>query len=234
MTRVVLIRHTDDPEDDRVVTYLGKAGIETDIRRPFLGEALGEFDGSIAASVVYGGPFVVYEEDRHPFLREEHRWIERCIGAGVPLLGICQGAQSIARVLGAKVGPKPGEVCEFGYYELLPTPAGRGLIPDGLHVAQSHFHEFDLPKGANHLAGSRLFSQQAFRYGQATYGFQFHPEVTPAGFRRWQQAPWARYGKPGAQSQEEQNRLMARHDARQDRWFVSFLDRFFAPALAGT
>ena len=158
------------------------------------------------------GRFNVFEEDRHPFLHEEARWISQCMARSIPLLGICQGAQQIARVLGAAVGPKPGEPTEFGYYEITPSAEGREIFPEQLVVSQSHFHTFDIPAGATQLAGSALFPNQAFRHGETSYALQFHAEVTPEGFRRWQNAPWARYGKPGAQSREEQDRLMAAHD----------------------
>ena len=232
MARIVLIRHGDEPDDDRVVTYFRSKGLEPEIRKPFKGDTLGDVDSSVAASVVYGGPFSVFDEEKHPFLRDENRWIEQCMGNNVPLLGICQGAQSIARVLGAEVGPKPGEPHEFGYYELASTEAGRAFFPEKLVVCESHFHEFQIPAGADLLASSPLFPHQAFRYGEATFGFQFHAEVTPAGFRRWQQSEWASYGKPGAQSRAQQNEAMARHDLRQHKWFMGFLDRLFGAAAA--
>lgn len=232
MARIVLIRHGDEPDDDRVVAYFRSKGLEPEIRKPFKGEPLGDVDSSVAGSVVYGGPFNAFDEEKHPFLRDENRWIEQCTKNGVPLLGICQGAQSIARVLGAEVGPKDGEPHEFGYYEIAPTPAGRAIFPDKLVVCESHFHEFQVPAGAELLASSKLFAQQAFRYGAATFGFQFHGEVTPAGFRRWQQSAWAAYGKPGAQSRTEQDALMARHDRQQHIWFMGFLDRLFGDAVS--
>ena len=232
MGRIVLIRHGDDPDDDRVVAYFRSKGLEPDIKKPFKGEMLGEVDSSIAASVVYGGPFSVFDEDKHRFLHDENRWIEQCIRRDVPLLGICQGAQSIARVLGAQVGPKSGEPHEFGYYEIAATEAGRAFFPDKLVVCESHFHEFQVPAGADLLASSPLFAHQAFRYGAATFGFQFHAEVTPAGFRRWQQSDWAAYGKPGAQSRAQQDDAMARHDRRQHEWFMGFLDQLFGAAAA--
>lgn len=116
----------------------------------------------------------------------------------VPMLGICQGAQAIAHVLGAGVGPIPGDPHEFGYYPDYGTPAARNSIPEVLHVAQAHFHEFDLPVGAELLATGDPFPHQAFRYGEHTCAFQFHPDVTIAGFRRWQNAYWARLRQPGS------------------------------------
>lgn len=217
--------------DDRVVTYFRGHNVEPEIVRPFRGEHLGDVDGDVAGSVVYGGPFNVFETDEHPFLLDEHRWIAQCMERNVPLLGICQGAQSIAYTLGARCGPREGQPHEFGYYPIRPTDAGRSLIPDGLVVAQSHFHEFDLPDGAELLASSDTFPHQAMRVGENAYGLQFHPEVTRTGFRRWQEAEWAAYGKPGAQTREEQDALGAAHDAAQHAWFMGFLEGLFGDVL---
>ena len=234
MKKIVLIRHDDGPDDDRVVNYLRQRGIEPDILRPFLGESLPRFDDGIAASVIYGGPFNVFEEEQHPFLYDENRWIEACLEHDRPLLGICQGAQSIAHVLGAYAGPLPGNEHEFGYYEITPREAGRDWFPPSLHVAQAHFHEFRLPAGAELLASSQMFGQQAMRVGNNVFGFQFHAEATPDVFRRWQISDWAHYGKPGAQTRAEQDALMRLHDQAQHDWFVGFLDRFFADSLNQT
>ncbi|MFO1059392.1 MAG: hypothetical protein U1E53_20790 [Dongiaceae bacterium] len=232
MARIVLIRHGDEPDDDRVVTWFRFHGIEPEIRKPFKGEPLGAVDSSVIGSVLYGGPFNVFEEARHPFLHDENRWIADCIARQVPLLGICQGAQSIAHVLGAAVGPRPGEPHEFGYYEIRATAAGRAWLPERLVVAESHFHEFQLPAGAELLAASEGFARQAFRYGPSAFAFQFHAEQTPAGFRRWQMRPEAPWGRPGVQERAAQDALMAQHDARQHDWFMGFLDRLFGPAVA--
>ncbi len=228
--RVVLIRHGDDPPDDRVHTFLGLNGFEPIVRRPFRGEVLGDLDGSIAGSVVYGGGFSAFDTRAHPFLGEEARWIEDCMKADIPLLGICQGAQQVAHVLGARVGPPDNGAHEFGYYPLYPVAGAEDFLPAPLHVAQAHHHAFDLPAGAQKLASSDLFDNQAFRIGEKTYALQFHPEVTIEGFRRWQVAPWANFGKPGAQTRQEQDRLMLVHDAAQAEWFYGFLAKLFGSA----
>ena len=225
--QLVLVRHGDDPPDDRVVSFAVQAGFEPVFMRPFKGDRLGDPGPDVAGSVVYGGPYNVFEEDRHPFLRDEAAWIRACMAHGIPLLGICQGAQQIARVLGAHVGPPDSGVHEFGYYPISPTAEGRDFLPQTLHMVQAHFHTFDIPQGAVRLAGSPLYPNQAFRHGERTYGVQFHPECTIEGFRRWQATPWAAYGKPGAQTKAEQDRLMAEHDAAQADWFYGFLARLF-------
>lgn len=91
-------------------------------------------------------------------------------------------------------------------------------------------HEFALPAGAVLLAHSELYRHQAFSYGETTYGFQFHPECTRQGFRRWQAADWAPWGQPGAQTREQQDALAAEHDDAQDAWFRDFLGKLFGPA----
>lgn len=228
--KLVLVRHGDDPPDDRVVSFAVSHGFEPVFYRPFKGDKLPEPDADTAGSVVYGGPFNVFAEDKHPFLHDEARWIRACIDRDIPLLGLCQGAQQIARVLGAQVGPYDKPVHEFGYYPISPTAQGRDFLPETIPMTQAHFHTFAIPEGAVHLASSPLYPNQAFRWGDKTYAFQFHPECTIEGFRRWQSNDWAAYGKPGAQTREEQNALMLDADSRQATWFYGFLEKLFGRA----
>lgn len=227
--RVILVRHGDEPSDDRVYSYLARSGYDADIRKPFKGESLDLGAESIAGVVVYGGPYAAYDTAACPFLNDEYSLIRRALDADVPMLGICQGAQMIAWHLGADVGPPESKVHEFGYYELRPTPDAGDFLPGPLHVAQSHWHGFELPRGATHLASSELYPNQAFRIGDRVFGFQFHAEVTSEGFRRMQARGGGRYGLPGVQPREEQDRLMALHDAAQAAWFNGFLEKLFPP-----
>ena len=228
--KLVLIRHGDDPPDDRVVTFAVQAGFDPVIVRPFTGDLLPVPGADVAGSVVYGGPFNVFDEDKHPFLHDEAAWIRACMAQDIPLLGICQGAQQIARVMGAEVGPPPSGLHEFGYYPISPTAEGRDFLPETIPMTQAHFHTFAIPEGAVHLATSPMYPNQAFRNGDKVYGFQFHPECTIEGFRRWQSAPWAAYGKPGVQTRAEQDAVMMEADAKQAAWFYGFLDKLFGRA----
>ena len=228
--RVLLVRHGDEPADDRVVTWLKQAGYRVETRKPFAGDPLGDVEDDIVGTVIFGGLYNVFETEKHPFLTEEHRWIETTLKADIPVLGICQGAQQIARHLGAWAGPLSPEFFEFGYYRIDPTPDAGGFLDGPMWVTQAHFHTFDLPKGALRLAGNENYENQAFRYGDKVYGFQFHPEVTIEGFRRWQDIKSDVYTRRGVQSREEQTRLMYEHDARQAVWFYKFMDRLFGKA----
>lgn len=228
--RVVLVRHDDGPDDDRVTRFVAHKGWEVDIRRPFQGDALGEVGDDVAATVVYGGKYNAYDTDQHAFLTEEYRWIDAAMDADIPVLGFCQGAQMIAYQQGKWAGALPDGRCEFGYYEISPVPGQEAFLPQPLHMTQSHYHTFDLPDSATHLARSDAFENQAFRIGDTVYGLQFHPEQTIAGFRRWQSDGNEMYRRPGAQSRPEQDRLAAEHDAAQAAWFLDFLDAFLAKA----
>lgn len=232
--KVVLVRHGNDPTDDRVQRYFEASGLAIETVYAFQGEALPAVDGALFAAVVFGGPFCVNEPERNPFLKEENRFIEDCLRADVPFLGICQGAQQLAAVLGAYAGPPctqaPGVGREFGYYALEPTEQGKALIPSGLVVPQAHFHTFAIPDGAQHLARSQAYPHQAFSYATAL-GFQFHAEVTPSGFRRWQSSLAKQHeGHAGVQSKAEQDALMQVHDAALDAWFMALMDQHFGAA----
>lgn len=226
--RIILIEHGDGPQDDRVFAYLKRSGYDPVVFKPFSGEAI-NLDAPFAGGVIYGGRYNAYDTALHPFLLDEYRFIAHCLEKNVPLLGICLGAQQIAWHLGAEVGPDAKGLTEFGYYPLHPVEGAGGFLDTPIHVSQAHYHTFALPPGAQHLASSEHFPNQAFRIGDRVYGFQFHAEVTPAGFRRWQETLTANYGRLGSQTRDEQDELMRLHDDAQAQWFEGFLRKLFPP-----
>ncbi len=232
--RVVLVRHGDDPPDDRIHTYLLANGFEPDARRPFAGDMLGDVGEDVAGTVIHGGMYNAFDTAKHPFLNEEYRWIAACLAADIPMLGICQGAQMIAYHLGADAGPLPDGRAEFGYYQVDPVPGAGGFLDRSLWFTQAHFHTFGIPDGAERLASSDGFPNQAFRHGDKVYGLQFHAEVTIEGFRRWQREDWALHDFPGAQQAAVQIRLGLEHDERQADWFHGFLGQLFGNAAAAS
>ena len=179
MKRIVLVRHSEEPGDDHVQTTLEANGHAVTTAMPFNGETI-DLE-NVSGAVIYGGPFNVYDTDKHPFLDHEAALIEHCLDNDLPLLGICQGAQQIAWHLGADVGPMESGIREFGYFEITPTAEASDFLDRPLFLPQNHFHTFALPVGAVHLASSEIFPNQAFRIGDKTYALHFHAEQGPAG-----------------------------------------------------
>lgn len=140
------------------------------------------------ALIVMGGPMNVYETNEFPYLIEEEKIIKTAIEKNYLVLGICLGAQMMAKALGAKV--TKGKTKEIGWYDINLTEDGiedKALGPLGnkVKVFQWHGDTFDIPSGAVRLAGSELFANQAFRYGKRTYALQFHLEVTEEIIKDW-------------------------------------------------
>ncbi|MBF0471930.1 MAG: gamma-glutamyl-gamma-aminobutyrate hydrolase family protein [Gammaproteobacteria bacterium] len=130
--------------------------------------------------LVMGGPMSVNDEEEEPWLRDEKRYIEQAIAAGVPLLGVCLGAQLIAAALGARVYPHQREIGFWPIYAAADPPPHGYRFPSELTVFQWHGETFDLPSGATLLASSPACGHQAFQLGERVIALQFHLETTPA------------------------------------------------------
>jgi len=149
--------------------------------------------------VIMGGPMAVYEFDTYPHLVMGSRIIREAINRDMSVLGICLGCQMVAHCLGAEV--YQGQKEEIGWYHIeltgdgLRDPLMRRLAAHPkvgdfwrrIKVFHWHGDTFDLPLGAVSLAKSRLYKNQAFRYGNKVYGFQFHIEVTKDMISEWMQ-----------------------------------------------
>jgi GMP synthase (glutamine-hydrolysing) len=143
---------------------------------------------SDALLIVLGGPISVNDTAMFPFLDEEIDLLKRRIAADKPTLGICLGAQLIARALGARV--RPGEEKEIGWYDLSLSAAGQQSALrylDARNCSMLHWHgeTFDLPAGAALLASSERCQHQAFSYGKNILALQFHPEITERSMEKW-------------------------------------------------
>jgi GMP synthase (glutamine-hydrolysing) len=136
--------------------------------------------------VVLGGPIGVYQEDAYPFLRRELALISDRLAALRPTLGICLGAQLMAKALGSKVAPGPAK--EIGWAPVELTAEGR-TSPlrhlEGLHVLHWHGDNLDLPPGCNNLAFTIHCPFQAFRKGPNLLAIQFHIEADPHRLEAW-------------------------------------------------
>ncbi|QLE52701.1 glutamine amidotransferase (plasmid) [Nostoc sp. C057] len=138
--------------------------------------------------VILGGPIGAYDEQDYPFIVDEMRLLESRLASDLPTLGICLGAQLMARSLGAKV--YPGKEKEIGWAPLELSNAGIDSALAYLaveHTSVLHWHgdTFDLPINSTLLASSAKYQNQAFSWGKSGLALQFHPEVTASGLERW-------------------------------------------------
>ena len=142
--------------------------------------------------IILGGPMNVDMRDQYPHLDTEIRIIRRAVERNIPILGICLGAQLIAKALGANVYQNP--IKEIGWYNISLTGEGKRdpllrHFEDTKRIFAWHGDTFELPEGATHLAHGETCKNQAFRIGDNIYGFQFHLEVDGPLVDRWLNTP---------------------------------------------
>jgi GMP synthase-like glutamine amidotransferase len=137
--------------------------------------------------IVFGGAMHPHQDDHHPWLREETLFLQRLLDLGLPTLGVCLGAQLLARAAHAPV--MPAAEPEIGWFpvELTAEAAGDpvlGGLPPVFEAFQWHSYTYGLPAGAVELARSPVCTQ-AFRLGPRVWGIQFHAEITGEQIESW-------------------------------------------------
>jgi GMP synthase (glutamine-hydrolysing) len=141
----------------------------------------------ISHVISLGGPMTVYERDKIPWLDGEEAFLKRAMEAGIPVMGICLGAQIIAQMLGGKV--EAGSPFELGWGELIvdDQAANDPLLRYLKDLAVFHWHgdRITPPEGAHCLAATDTTPCQAFRVGERTWGLQFHIEVLKKDIDAW-------------------------------------------------
>jgi len=222
---VLLVSHSAWRES-RVTPMLQAKGYAVEWCCPAQGQRLPETTGGYAGTIVFGGGQSANDGSTTPYIQHELDWIGDYVSGGGRYLGICLGGQLLARALGATVARHPQGVNEIGYFPVRPTAAGRALFSDGLHVFHWHQEGFTVPDGAELLAEGDAFPNQAFRYGEAAYGLQFHPEVRPTDARAWFDTVPEQLARPGAQPREMQEAGFLRHDVPLTAWLDGFLDHW--------
>jgi len=186
MKRAIMIRHLAFEDAGILAPVLAARGYDASYRDAGVDDL-----GDLALSagdllIVLGGPIGAYEEAKYPFLVDELRMIERALRQRVAILGVCLGAQLLARALGGRV--YPGRAKEIGIAPITLTADGQrsclARLTDERRVLHWHGDTFDLPAGAVRLASTDITPNQAFALGP-TLGLQFHIEAEPAKFERW-------------------------------------------------
>ena len=228
--RALLIKHSSS-RDDRVARLLADRGLTIDWCCPSDGDRLPVTTAGHTLLVVYGGAQSANDGEARGCIRDETDFLSRWVEQDRPFLGLCLGAQMLARALGARVEPHPKGLQEVGYFAIEPTPAGREMFPPQMFVYHWHKEGFELPDGACLLATGERFRNQAFRYGKRALAVQFHPEVTLEMVSSWADQPEYIRADLGAHSRERQLADAERFDAIIGAWCERFVDRQVMPLL---
>jgi GMP synthase (glutamine-hydrolysing) len=230
--KVLIVMHQAHSTPGRIGAFLTALGATLDIRRPSLDEPLPDTLRDHDGVVVFGGPMGA--NDDCEWIAREIAWLETSLREDKPLLGICLGAQMLARTLGARVFNYPDRRAEIGYFPLSPTPCADALCatPFPRQVYQWHRDGFDLPLGAEQIAaGAGDFPVQAYRYGDKAVALQFHPEVTYQMMCRWTVRGAERLTLPGAQPWHAHLDGWRQYDSPVAAWCRAFLPEWLAGAL---
>jgi GMP synthase-like glutamine amidotransferase len=132
--------------------------------------------------LVMGGPMGVHDETAYSWLKNEKKFIEKCINKGIKVAGICLGAQLVAHVLGAEVNKNRFQ--EIGFFPVQNKLDAHSTLLAGIPetIIPLHWHgdTFSIPAGAVHFASSEVCRNQGFIYNNQCLALQFHLESTDA------------------------------------------------------
>jgi GMP synthase (glutamine-hydrolysing) len=231
--KILVVLHQAHSTPGRVGQILTALDARLDIRRPCLDEPLPRTLADHAGVVVFGGPMGANDECE--WVRREIDWLSVPLREEKPLLGICLGAQMLARHLGARVFNYPDHRGEVGYSPIAPLPAADHLCAARFprNVYHWHFDGFEVPRGARLLAtGGQDFPNQAFSFGANALGLQFHPEVTYHMMCRWTTRGCERLNRPGAQPRERHFDGWFQHDGAVAAWLQAYLSTWLPGAAS--
>jgi GMP synthase (glutamine-hydrolysing) len=177
------------------------------------------------AVMVFGGAMHPDQDAEHPWLTGEAGFLEAALADGVPLLGVCLGAQLIARAAGASV--TPADASEVGWYEVSRDDGHADPVLDALparfRAFQWHYYTFGLPGGALQLASSAA-ARQAFRLGDRVWGIQFHAEVDRTMLDHWLREGREELPKPVEEIRAETDRYLPTWNEQGRALCDAFLD----------
>jgi len=228
---VLYILHNSAWTDDRVADVVRSRGHAVEFVCPPEGDALPDI--ADYAALIVGGSDEGHagRPEELSWVAEEMAYIRSAVDAGVPMLGLCMGAQMLAASYGGTVLGRPDGFTEWGFYPVHATDEGRDLFAGTTHFNQGHFEGiFALPEQATLLARGDHFPVQAFRIGENAYGLQFHPDTKLATLTR----PFLDNNHyrhfMGVQSTDEQIRLGNLYEASIQMWTERFVDQWIGAA----
>jgi len=225
--KVLYVLHQKTSVAGDVGNKFRERGYSEDIVRPPLGDKLPTDLSKYSAIVIFGGPMSVNDDDQ--FIKDEIKWMKKVIQSKIPFLGICLGAQILAKYLGCDVVKNENDLAEIGFYEIKPVGEGDHIFRNQNIFYQFHTEGFEVPQGCQLLARGDVFKNQAFRY-ENCYALQFHPEVNFFVHLRWLFLILIKKPKVlflnGSQNLFYQLYLRFKYNKSVSIWLDSFLDNY--------
>lgn len=222
--RISIVLHNPNGSMGLIKNILESSGYTLDIYCPLAGDVLPAAE-LVQAAIVFGGKMSANDTQILPALADEMNWIKELVSQSTPFLGICLGAQLLAKAHGGEVTRYEGSIHEIGYHHVYPTIEGFQDVfsapPE--RFFQWHNEVFSIPDGAIKLAAGDLCPNQAFKLGKSAYGFQFHPEATPEQIQHWHERDSEELTYPGAQRPQSQWRFCEQLTPSIERWLIDFL-----------
>ncbi len=226
--QIALIIHHPESRDNRIARLLAARGYRLDWYCPREGDALPATSESLAGAVLFGGAMSANDDQIEPWLGVEYRWLEQFLQSQRPFLGICLGAQMLARVIGGQISAHRQGLTEVGYYPVTATDSGAAIFGTQFHAFHWHKEGISLPDDTEILAQGEHFPVQAFRCSNHAYGLQFHPEVTRDIYERWIQEVPHCCDWPGAQQAAQIEQGWRAHDTAIHAQTNRFLDHWLS------
>tara|TARA_B110000438_G_scaffold295621_2_gene338902 strand:+ start:54 stop:752 length:699 start_codon:yes stop_codon:yes gene_type:complete len=227
MKKALLILHQKRSVAGDIEIKLKKRGYLLDYCKPPLGDLLPNTLKNYSLIVIFGGPMSANDHD--DYILKEIKFMKLIIESNIPYLGICLGAQFLAKYLGSPIIRNQNNISEIGFYEILPADKSSDLFNKQKIFYQFHSEGFLLPKKCKVLAYGHNFKYQAFKYKNC-YALQFHPEVNFRMHIRWLllvlfKKPLKLFSK-GSQNIFYQLFLRIKYNKSISNWLDNFLDNY--------